>query len=44
MRRRVLSVDDHPSFRRFATRLLERAGFCGELTAEALASIADGAP
>jgi CheY-like chemotaxis protein len=28
MRRRVLIVDDHPSFRHFATRLLERAGFC----------------
>lgn len=28
MRRRVLIVDDHPSFRRFATRLLERSGFC----------------
>jgi DNA-binding NarL/FixJ family response regulator len=28
MGRRVLIVDDHPSFRRFATRLLERAGFC----------------
>ena len=27
MGRRVLIVDDHPSFRRFATRLLERAGF-----------------
>jgi DNA-binding NarL/FixJ family response regulator len=28
MRRRVLIVDDHPSFRRFAKKLLERAGFC----------------
>jgi DNA-binding NarL/FixJ family response regulator len=28
MRRRVLIVDDHPSFRRFATRLLETASFC----------------
>jgi DNA-binding NarL/FixJ family response regulator len=27
MGRRVLIVDDHPSFRRFATRLLEAAGF-----------------
>jgi DNA-binding NarL/FixJ family response regulator len=27
MHRRVLVVDDHPSFRRFATRLLEAAGF-----------------
>jgi len=27
MGRRVLIVDDHPSFRRFATRLLELAGF-----------------
>jgi DNA-binding NarL/FixJ family response regulator len=27
MRRRVLIVDDHPSFRRFAARLLETAGF-----------------
>src|SRR5215471_669242 len=27
MYRRVLVVDDHPSFRRFATRLLEAAGF-----------------
>jgi DNA-binding NarL/FixJ family response regulator len=27
MGRRVLIVDDHPSFRRFATRLLEVAGF-----------------
>jgi CheY-like chemotaxis protein len=27
MRRRVLVVDDHPSFRRFATRLLEAGGF-----------------
>jgi DNA-binding NarL/FixJ family response regulator len=27
MRRRVLIVDDHPSFRRFATKLLETAGF-----------------
>jgi CheY-like chemotaxis protein len=27
MRRRVLIVDDHPSFRRFARRLLEAAGF-----------------
>ena len=26
--RRVLIVDDHPSFRRFATKLLERGGFC----------------
>jgi CheY-like chemotaxis protein len=28
MGRRVLIVDDHPSFRRLATRLLERGGFC----------------
>jgi DNA-binding NarL/FixJ family response regulator len=27
MRRRVLIVDDHPSFRRFAARLLEAGGF-----------------
>jgi DNA-binding NarL/FixJ family response regulator len=27
MRRRVLIVDDHPSFRRLATRLLEAGGF-----------------
>ena len=27
MGRRVLIVDDHPSFRRFATRLLDGAGF-----------------
>ena len=27
MRRAVLIVDDHPSFRRFATRLLEAGGF-----------------
>ncbi len=27
MCRRVLVVDDHPSFRRFATRLLEAGGF-----------------
>jgi CheY-like chemotaxis protein len=27
MGRRVLIVDDHPSFRRFATRLLEAGGF-----------------
>jgi CheY-like chemotaxis protein len=26
--RRVLIVDDHPSFRRLATNLLERGGFC----------------
>src|SRR5512133_266827 len=27
MRRRVLVVDDHPSFRRLATKLLEAGGF-----------------
>jgi DNA-binding NarL/FixJ family response regulator len=27
MRRRVLVVDDHPSFRRFATKLLQAGGF-----------------
>jgi DNA-binding NarL/FixJ family response regulator len=27
MRRTVLIVDDHPTFRRFARRLLERSGF-----------------
>ena len=27
MRRTVLIVDDHPTFRRFARRLLEQAGF-----------------
>jgi DNA-binding NarL/FixJ family response regulator len=27
MRRTVLIVDDHPTFRRFARQLLERAGF-----------------
>jgi DNA-binding NarL/FixJ family response regulator len=27
MRRRVLVVDDHPSFRRFATKLLRAGGF-----------------
>jgi len=27
MRRRVLIVDDHPSFRRFATKLLKAGGF-----------------
>jgi DNA-binding NarL/FixJ family response regulator len=27
MRQRVLVVDDHPSFRRFATKLLEAGGF-----------------
>jgi DNA-binding NarL/FixJ family response regulator len=27
MRRRILVVDDHPSFRRFATKLLQAGGF-----------------
>src|SRR6266540_2782566 len=27
MRRRVLIIDDHPSFRRLATKLLEAGGF-----------------